>query len=273
MGNHAMTKEEYGNLLAEIGGDPVGLPSSLERGEAEQEVFARQNLEFQGLLLLGDAMHQFYRDTLEVIRRSLKPSMTETQIAMVNWHVVSFGRFAAAYHLAVHGYYFETMALARDLWEVALALSALKRNVVTIQELATAGANTARQMGRMSQDVDRKIRAALLNRSNNVTLSADAEDAVETFLVIANTAMHKSKLHMSLNLAAWWKGSAVQFFPHFDSERATAAFNVLFQALWCLLSTLPYLDFALPGSDPRWLNIYEKVQLALLEGLGSGPKK
>ena len=41
-----MTREEYGKLLAEIGGDPVGFPSRQERGEAEREVFARQNREF-----------------------------------------------------------------------------------------------------------------------------------------------------------------------------------------------------------------------------------
>jgi hypothetical protein len=28
--------------------------------------------------------------------------LTDVQVAMVNWHVVSFGRFAAAFHLPLH---------------------------------------------------------------------------------------------------------------------------------------------------------------------------
>ena len=113
------------------------------------------------------------RGSLDIIRQSWTTATTEEQVAMVNWHVVSFGRFAATYHLAAHGYYFEAMALARDLWEVALAMAALKRNIVTVRELAGEGAATPREMGKMSQEVDRKIRVALLNSTNNPALSEE----------------------------------------------------------------------------------------------------
>src|SRR5688500_16166521 len=104
-----MTKEEYADLLVAIGGEPIGLRSRQERAAAEHVAFGRHNTEFWVFFCHGDAIHQFYRDTLALISESLKPGMADVQVAMVNWHVVSFGRFAAAYHLAAHGYYFDTI--------------------------------------------------------------------------------------------------------------------------------------------------------------------
>jgi hypothetical protein len=63
--------------------------------------------------------------------------MTHVQIAVVNWHVVSSNRLAAAYRLEAHGYYFDTMALARDLWEVTLSLAALRRKALPLALIST----------------------------------------------------------------------------------------------------------------------------------------
>jgi hypothetical protein len=140
-----MTKEEYADLLTEIAGEEVfgiegkviGFSSRQERADAERATFARHDSEFWALLHLGDAIHQFYRDTLDLIGKSMTPGMADVQLAMVNWHLVSFGRFAAAYHLAAHGYYVDAIALARDLREVGLCSRAPK-NVVTDELMASA---------------------------------------------------------------------------------------------------------------------------------------
>jgi hypothetical protein len=124
-------------------------------------------------------------------------------------------------------------------------------------------------MEQMSRDLDSKIRRALI--WSNPALSVKAREAVEMFLGIANLATHKSTLHLALNLRYLKNGQPVPIFPRFDLERAGAAHNVLYLASWSLIATFPYLDFALPGSDPAWSDRYRKVHLAFEEGPGRGP--
>ena len=266
-----MTKDEYGDLLAEIGGgNQIGIASRRERNAAEQRVLAEHDTKFWGLLCLGDAVHEFYRDTLDVVSQQIsRSSITNAQFAMVNWHIVSFGRFAAAFHLMAHGYYFEAITLARDLWEVALSLAAVRRGVVTLDELVGAGASTRREMEELSRKADTKIRRTLI--WENTRLREEGREAVETFLGIANLATHKSKLHLTLNFSNIIKQRPVSIFPQFDLERAGAAHNMLSLASWSLVSTLPYLDFALPSSARGWHDRYAKIQLAFREGPGKGP--
>ena len=111
-----MTKDQYGDLLAEIGGGhEIGIAARRERDAAESKTLEEHVDKFWALLCLGDAIHQFYRESLDRVRLKIAAPISDVQTAMVHWHVVSFNRFAAAFDLMAHGYYFETMVLARDL--------------------------------------------------------------------------------------------------------------------------------------------------------------
>ena len=63
----------------------------------------------------------------------------------------------------------------------------------------------------------------------------------------------------------------IALFPRFEAKQAGVAHNVLYLASWSLISTLPYLDFALASDDADWTDRYGRVQLAFQEGLGRGP--
>ena len=266
-----MTKDEFGDLLAEIGGGPeIGIVSRRERDAAENSTLSRHGNEIWALLCLGDALHQFYRDTLYLVGETVSsPQLTPTQTAMANWHLVCFNRFAAAFDLMAHGYYFEAMMLGRDLWEVSLSLAGLQRNVVTLEEVLASKATTRKEAEKHSRKVDQTIRRVLIRE--NALLSTSAREAVEIFLGIANVATHKSKLHLALNLHRITKQQAIPLYPHFDLERATSAHNVLGMSTWSLISTLPYLTFALPPAEIGWHSMYGKVQIAFREGLARGP--
>ena len=175
----------------------------------------------------------------------MTPGMADVQLAMVNWHLVSFGRFAAAYHLAAHGYYFDAIALARDLWEVGLSLAALQKNVVTVDELMASAATTMQDAERMSRETDGRIRRALIRE--NTALSSESRQAIDTFLHIANAATHKSKLPLRRNLLAWGRGGLT---PYFSRVRFEARGSGLSRALPCLVG----LDFdaALPRFCHGW---------------------
>jgi hypothetical protein len=222
------------------------------------------------LLCLGDATHQFYRDTLGLLvesRHSSPPS--EVDLATVTWHIVSFGRFAAAFDLMAKGYYFETMMLARDLWEVSLSLAALRKQVVTLEELTASAATTPQDAERLSRQIDARVRRALI--IENSALDTSAQQAVATFLRFANQAAHKSKVHFALNLHRAISGQGIPLFPYFDLERAGAAHNMLAAASWSLVSTLPYLPFPESASHTDWDARYAKMQLAFREGPGRNP--
>jgi len=260
-----VNREEYGRLLADIGrGQNVGIAAWRERNAAEMVALEHHSNEFWGLLCLGDAVHQFYRDTLEVVRRRiLEVETNDVQTAMVNWHIVSFERFAVAFRCMARAYYFETIALARDLWEIALSLAALKQNVVTLDDLLAKGAKDSREMQQMSRKIDARIRRVLLQ--DNPALDQKAHDAVNTFLTLANLATHKSKLHFGLNFSDIVKGKS------FDLKQAALAQNVFYLASWSLITTLPYLEFALSDSNSEWNAAYHKVQQAFEVSVGSGP--
>jgi hypothetical protein len=266
-----MTKKEYGDLLAEIGGgSQIGLSARRERDAAEKQVLELHDTEFWALLCLGDATHQFYRDTLGLlVDDSTVGSITDIDVAMVTWHIVSFGRFAAAFDLMAKGYYFETMMLARDLWEVSLSLAALRKKVVTIEELTASDAATPQEAERLSRQVDARVKKTLV--TDNEALGDQGREAVTTFLRFANQATHKSKLHFALNVSRAFRGRGVPLFPHFDIERAGAEHNILTAASWSLVSTLPYLPF--PASPARigWDARYAKMQRAFREGPGRNP--
>jgi hypothetical protein len=262
-----MTKEEYGDLLADIGGgNEIGIAARRERSAAERAVLAEHDTRFWALLCLGDAVHQFYRDTLAIVGPELARRTDPVEIASCNWHLVSFGRFAAAFHLMAHGYYFEAVMLARDLWEVALSLAALRTGVVTLEELMSTAAEDPRGMEAISRRADKKIKEALI--WENSKLGSAGRQAVETVLTIANLATHKSKLHLAVNMHRGSQDGELSIYPYFDLRRAAVANNMLDLAAWCLISTLPYLPF---DASSTWQRQYGKVQRAFREGPGRGP--
>jgi hypothetical protein len=262
-----VTKEEYAALLVDIGGGTpeIGIGARRERLDAEQATLAAHADQFWTLLCLGDAVHQFYRDSLDEMRQQIAATtVDDIALAIGHWHIVGFSRFAATFHLMAHGYYFDAMMLARDLWETALTVAALKKRVVTVGDVLTAG-ETRRKREQASREVDQRIQQALI-----IKMLTEAErDTVDTLLGIANLATHKARLHVGANLGRTRRGDPIRLFPHFDLRDASVSYNAVWMATWALLSTLPYLDFAFQA-NPAWADRYAKVQLALREGPGRG---
>ncbi len=262
-----MTKDEYAALLVDIGGGTpeIGVAARRERTDAEQATLAAHHDQFWTLLCLGDAVHQFYRDSLDGVRRQIAARpVDDAMLAIAHWHIVGFSRFAATFHLMAHGYYFDAMMLARDLWETALTVAALKKRVVTVEQVFTTG-ETRQKREQASRAVDQTIRQVLITD----TITETERDAVDTLLGIANLATHKARLHVGANLSRTRRGEPIQLFPHFDLTEASLSYNAVWMATWGLLATLPYLDFAFQA-NAAWAERYAKVQLALREGPGRG---
>src|SRR5262249_35732496 len=148
------------------------------------------------------AVHQFYRDTvLEIIQRSTTATAPWAQTLSAQLHLACFSRYVAAFDLLMRGYYFESIALARGLWEVALNLAAMERGVVGPDSIFGNDddpALTIRKFQRRSMQIDQQIQRALL--WENPQLSTEVRGGIETFLGLSNLATHKSKLQIAVML-------------------------------------------------------------------------
>lgn len=271
-----MTKEEYSDLLAAIagGGDIVGMRAALERRQSEGNVIAAVTDNYWGFVFLGDAIYQFYLDTLrEVSARLATATVTRMLELFTHWHLVSLSRYSAAFDLFARGYYFESATLARGLWETALTLAALKRQVVSLEDVfgesAQGEESSARQIFDRMRRIDSRIQRSLIWK--NANLSQAAREAVETFLGLVNMATHKSKLALTLNLRLAQQGQPIPILPCFDSKRTEGSGNILFLATWCLMATVPYLDSILPGPGTEWNGRYQKLLVAFEEGIKPAP--
>ena len=250
-----MTKDEYGQLLKEIagGGDEVGAEAGRLRAECEAQVLEKILTTYWGLIVSGDAIHQFYMDLLRFYGKRLEKA-SPLVIWFFHWHVLSSARYFAAFDLFKRGYYFESSSLARTLWETSLTLCALKRNVVTIEEVLGGQYKSGQEVNQKEmknrvRETDRRIQDALIWK--NTELTGEAIKAVSLFLNVMNLATHKTHLGLAMNVKHAERGEPITLFPAFHAKRTEASSNILHLATWCLMATLSYMEGLMPegGSD------------------------
>jgi hypothetical protein len=270
-----MTREEYEQLLIAIAGDsePIGIEATRGRQEAEQAVLATTSRTYWGLVALGDAISQFYVDTLRELASTVtKASVNPTEALLIQWHLVAFSRYSAAFDLFCRGYYSESATLARGLWETALTMAGLRQGAVPVEDIfggrAAGESLTPRQVARRLRDTDARIQDALIWKNNRMSVSA--REAVETYLRLLNAATHKAQLALALNMELVRRREPIPIFPRFDSKRSEATGNLLFPATWCLIATLPYLQSLLTSAGNEWRVRHEKFLLVFSESFGAG---
>lgn len=283
-----MTKDEYGQLLNDIagGGDVVGAEAGRLRAECEARVLEKILTNYWGLIVAGDAMHQFYMDLLLFCGKRLDKA-TPLVVWFFHWHVLSSTRYFAAFDLFKRGHYFESSALARTLWETALTLCALKRGIVTIEDVlggnSTVGQEVnEKEMKNRIKETDRRIQNALIWK--NTELTDRARKAVNSYLGLVNLATHKSSLGLAINVKLAQRGEPINLLPTFHAQRTEVSSNILHVATWCLMATLSYMQGLMPESGSDLDLRYQKVLLSfeelnklppnpLLLGIGELPNK
>ena len=283
-----MTKDEYGQLLKEIagGGDEVGAQAGRLRAKCEAQVLEKILTNYWGTVVAGDAMHQFYMDLLPFCAKRLDRA-TPLVMWFFHWHVLSSARYFAAFDLFKRGYYFESSSLARTLWETALTLCALKRGVVTIEDVL--GGNrmvgqevNEKEMKNRIKETDRRIQNALIWK--NTELTDRAKKAISSYLSLVNLATHKSNLGLAFNIKLAERGEPINLLPTFHAQRTEVSNNILHVATWCLMATCSYMQGLMPESGSDLDLRYQKVLLsfeelnklppnALLLGIGEFPNK
>lgn len=271
-----MTKEEYANLLSEIagGGNVVGQEVHAERRANETLVTESILNQYWGLIVSGDAICQFYVDTLREVSGRLNSSTPQPLLWLLHWHLVSCHRYLAVFDLFARGYYFESATLARTLWETALALAALQRGVVTVEDLFGGRSEgeqnlTHQQINRRVRQVDSRLLEQLVWR--NPELSQAGKHCVDVFLNLLNNATHKSRLAITFNIERVQQGKPIPIFPAFNPKYTEVAGNILNVVTWCLMVSLSYLGALLPASGSPWSVRYSKVLLIYQEISSTSP--
>ncbi len=255
-----MPREAYDRMLRDIagGGTPVGQQAMESRWAAEQQVTTGLDISIGGILLFGDALHQFYSDTIQEFSRQLTPSTPPLQQRYLQWHIVSLTRFYASYDLLKRGYYFESSTLARALWEIAITLVGLKRTIVSFEELFGGRIIPGQTIDRpkaldMVKKADTRIQTALLWKNSALT---DAHRShLHDFYGLLNQATHKCNLAFGYLIDLQVRGEPLPTLPEL-SHHVTVAWNILFMSTWGLMATLPYLDSLYPAAESPWRERY-----------------
>ena len=264
-----MTKDEYGELLRAIAGghNEIGAEAADIRFQCETQVTKEILTNYWGLIVSGDAIHQLYMDILRYCVDRLG-SASPLVIWFFRWHVLSSSRYFCAFDLFKRGYFFESSSLARTLWETALTLCALKRQLVTIEDVlggkVEAGEKVSEKQltGRMKA-TDRKIQNALIWKNSDLT--EETRKAVNVYLHLVNQATHKSNLGLAMNVKLAEKGEPIHLFPAFDAKRTEVSGNILIVATWFLLTTLSYMDDLMPERGSTLDVRYQKALLFFQE--------
>ncbi len=265
-----MTKEEFAELLkTSCNGNPILGVVLAERQQYEKQVLKKLLEERWGIVCVGEAVQQFYYDTSKLFfSRALNNSqLTDKDRISINWHIVAQSRFYTATDLLCRGYFYDSMPLARSLFETALTIVALEKGIVEVAGLFAGGDNlTGQEIAKHDRELDRKIKNSLIWK--NTGLSDEARKALETILHLNNTATHKSKLHLLMNAG---KMSADEtLFPHYEERPAEVASNILFETAWMLMMTLGYLRPIITAIDQKW-PIRHAAIVEALSVVGSGP--
>lgn len=265
-----LSKEEYHRLLAEVGGggQEIGAEAENLRRAREQEVTAKIDDEYGGVLLCGDAIHQFYVDTVREIAERLSNATPQLEQFFLHWHILSCSRYYCAFDLFRRGNYWESASLSRTLWETALTMAALKREVVSLGQIfgGIAGSEDApspREVIARVMRTDRLIMRELIWK--NPKFDDKVKDALRVFLNLMNQATHKSGLGLATNLGLAERGQPIPIFPRFDPKLTEASWNILFMSTWCLIVTISYVSSLLPGDDSAWTGRYRKLLLVFKE--------
>lgn len=260
-----MSRDEHDLLLREIAGGetPVGAEAMNAREAAERQLTHDLLNQYGGILLFGDAVHQFYSDTIQEFSHQLSAVTSQLDQFSLHWHIVSLSRFYASFDLLRRGYYFESATLTRSLWEVALTLAGLKRNIVRLEELfggrnqGTADRPAPRRVIEKVKEADRKIQKHLIWQ--NPAINDDDRDILNVFCHLLNQSHHKSNLGLSVNVFRQGEGRSIPTVPVFVAEHAALAWNLLFQAMWSLMVTLSYLHSLYPPAESPWHKRYSKL--------------
>jgi hypothetical protein len=258
-----MPREAYDRMLQDIagGGTPVGEQAMEARLAAEQGVSEDIHNTLGGIVLFGDALHQFYSDTVREFSNQLTTSTPQLQQRFLQWHIVSLARFYAAYDLLKRGYYFESSTLTRTLWEVALTLAGLKKNIVTFEELfggrIQEGVPIDRQKALdMVKNADKTIQDRLIWK--NAVLDKNNRSHLNDFYGLLNQSTHKCNLGLGHLIDLQVRGRPLPTLPEF-SNHVMVAWNLMFMATWSLITTLSYLDSLFPAPGASWHVRHQKL--------------
>lgn len=259
-----MPRDEHDRLLREIagGGTPVGAEAMDARENAEQQVTENILNQYGGILLFGDALHQFYSDTIREFSTQLSTSTSQLDQFHLHWHIISLNRFFASFDLLKRGYYFESIALTRSVWEIALTLAGLKRNIVQLEQLlggrteAGDARPDSRRVVRRIREADEKIQKRLL--WHNPSLDEHNKEKLNVFYHLLNQSNHKGNLGLVVNVNRQIEGQPISAIPSF-SDHVTMAWNLLFTAAWCAMLTLSYIRALHPPRESPWHDRYSKL--------------
>jgi len=160
------------------------------------------------------------------------------------------------------------MSLARSLWEIAITMAAINRNIVKVEDVFGGHSTPGQPVNERAfknriEEADRLIQKKLI--WENPDLNAASRHAVNVFLNIINQSTHKSNLGMAIIMKRAQEGKPISFLPEFDKAQTEMAGNIINLVTWALMITLNYFGSLLPERNLPWGVRYSKALIAFEE--------
>lgn len=268
--------------ISGYGTTTVGIRAGKLFEHAENDAFDEIYTQLSGVVGINDCFLDFYLSSLEEIVKEISRTgqRLEPRDFLAFSHMESLHRFRAAHLLTAKGHYTEAIDLCRGLWETVLAVIAVAREIVSVDELFGGKGVRDREIGeeerlriiRGIQAVDSRIQNSLL--WNAPGLSDFAKDQIRGMVQIMHSAVHKSRLSLGFNLQTWYDGTKpISVLPEFDMKFASACGNMLLFTAWCLTRALRFFDFLFEPRDELrpWQNTFEKMDELLADHVKGTP--
>lgn len=278
-------KEIFWDRMLEVSGHGttvVGVRAGELMDNAEEAAFAAIYTELSGVIGINDCFLDFYLSSLEEVANEINRTRQrlEPRDFLAFSHMEALHRFRAAHLLMQRGHYTEAIDLCRGIWETVLAVIAVARGIVSVEELFGGKGPRDREMDdqerrtiiQLAMAADSKIQNSLL--WNSPTLSESAKEHIRGMVRIMHTAVHKSRLSLLYILQTWYDGTnPIPLLPQFDMKFAQVCGNILLFNAWCLARTLRFFNFLFEPRDEivSWQNTFEKMDKLLADVVKGTP--
>jgi len=234
---------------------------------------------FCGYVRLMDAFLGFYIETLDLIKRRQQKKWPNRLPVITAFHIPTLWRFRASYIVFWKGYYIEGTGLLRGVFENALTIIALNKDIITIKNAFSDIPEQKIQTGKIDMGeirlgikrTDSRIRNKLLGRDSSLSIETQ-KDFTEVFRLMHNL-VHRSRINILRYYVPWASGKKpFPLMPFYDQDLVGLYMHLSRLFGWILVKTFPFLEIEEAEFPITWRKKRRVLDESFEESLGDLPE-
>lgn len=249
----------------------------LEKNENALYEFLLNN--FCGYVRLMDAFLGFYIETLDLIKRRQLRKWPNKLPVITAFHIPTLWRFRASYTTFWKGYYIEATGLLRGVFENALTIIALNKDIITTRNAFSDIAEQKIRNGKIDmreirlgiKKTDSRIRDKLLGTGSS--LSRETQKDFEEVFRLMHNSVHRSRINILRYYVPWVSGEKpFPLMPFYDQDLVGLYMHLSGLFGWILVRTFPFLETEEGEFPISWMKKRRVLDECFEESLRDLPK-